>query len=84
MGVSRRPANGLCDKEVGKYLKRPWLDAGAARQSRGDLSMDGLGAGCDRQDIGEQTSDGRVGRERHPARLKIESLRGNVFGDQIA
>ena len=43
-----------------------------------------FGAGCDRQDIGEQTSDGRVGRERRPARLKIESLRGNVFGDEIA
>jgi hypothetical protein len=43
-----------------------------------------LAPDCDRRDLGEQTSDGRVGRERRPARLKRESLRGNVFGDQIA
>ena len=42
----------------------------------------GVGAGRDRQDVGEQSSRGGVGHERRPARLQIEPLRRDMIGDQ--
>ena len=44
----------------------------------------GVGAGRDRQDVGEQPGRGGVGHERGPTRLQIEPLRSNMVGDQIA
>jgi hypothetical protein len=77
------PVSRTAINEAGPFLRQ--LCFGTLGQTQRVLAQGfGIGAGCDRRDLGEQTSDGRVGRERRPARPKREALRGNVFGDEIA
>ena len=44
----------------------------------------GVGAGLDRQDVGQQSSRGGVGHKRRPSCLDVEPLRSDVIGDQVA
>src|SRR5208282_5215020 len=44
----------------------------------------GVGTRRDREDVSQQTGRGSVGHERRPARLKVEPLRSDIVGDQVA
>jgi hypothetical protein len=61
-----RPVSRTAINEAGPFL-RQFCFGTLGHPQRVRAQGFGIGAGCDRQDIGEQTSDGRVGRERRPA-----------------